>query len=156
MKKLNDRQRLFCEHVAKGTPAGRAYEEAGYSQRGDSADQRACKLLKEPHIAAHLEQLRNESATAAGMSRDELITDLVTILRSPPSAASMDNPLCELAMSKAGPFAKFPDKSRAAERLVRLLGWDKPVKVEGVLTLSRVLQEIHPSGLPGDEPPDDD
>ncbi len=126
---INDRQRRFCELVVAGRPAGRAYEEAGYAVRGDVADAAAARMLGNDRVQDHLVKLREEAEKVAGMTKDDAIRKLVEIWNSPPSAASMDNPLCELKMSKAGPFATFPDKSRCLDRLAKMLGWDEPEKV---------------------------
>ena len=42
---MNPKQRKFCKLYLQGIPAGRAYEQAGYEQRGDNADKSACRML---------------------------------------------------------------------------------------------------------------
>jgi len=59
-----------------------------------------------------------------------MVEFLVKTMRSKPMDASLDNPLCEIKMSKVGPFAAFMEKGKAVERLCKLFGWDAPDKVE--------------------------
>ena len=48
--------------------------------------------------------------------------------------ARLDNPLCEIAMTKIGPAAVFPSKLGAAAQLAKLTGWNsaEKVSVEGI------------------------
>lgn len=128
MRPLNDRQRRFVELLVSGMAAGRAYEAAGYDAKGRQADAAASRLLTNASIKAEVKSMRGEAKRSAKISRDEAIEMLTDILMSKPNQASMKNPLCELKMSKAGPYAAFPDKSRAMERLAKMLGWDEPEK----------------------------
>lgn len=127
-KPLNIRQQRFVELVVSGMPAGRAYEAAGFSARGNAAEVNAARLLRKAQIVSAVETLRSSDAKKASLDRAEAIQILGDIIRSKPSDATMDNPLCEVRMSKAGPFAAFPDKARCLERLAKMLGWDEPEK----------------------------
>ena len=136
-KSLNIRQQKFAGLVADGMPAGRAYEQAGYSvATSQDADTLGSKMSRNVKVAAYIAELREAAAEAAGMTRDEAISKLIEIVNAKPSEASMDNPLCDLRMSKAGPYAAFPDKLRSFERLARMLGWDGPVKLESSTEIS--------------------
>ena len=118
------RQRRFAELVVEGVPAGRAYEQAGYKARGASADVEASKSLRKPKVAKLVEELREEARKSAAISRDELVAMLVEIIRSKPSEASLDNPLCEIRSSRGEPYAVFPDKSRCMDKLIQVLGFE--------------------------------
>lgn len=128
-KPLNDRQRRFAEFVVSGDPATAAYEKAGY-KGGKSAEANSARLMENDKVGAYIAELRAAASEAAGMTRDEVVKMLAGIIRSKPEDARMDNPLCELKMSKAGPFAGFPDKARSLERLCKMLGWDAPDKLQ--------------------------
>lgn len=106
---LNDRQRRFAELVVSGRPAGRAYEEAGYSARGDSADQTASKLLGSTKVSEYVQSLRNEAKTDARMSRNQYLDILDGIATS---------------------GEKDADKIKAIERACKMLGHDEPEKRE--------------------------
>lgn len=51
------------------------------------------------------------------------------VIMSKPSEANMDNPLCELKMSKMGPYATFPDKLTALSIFTKLKGWNQDVNI---------------------------
>lgn len=129
--------RRFGELVAGGMAAGRAYEAAGYTARGVVADVNASKLLATPKVAAFVNELRLKSAETCEMTRVELVKMLVDVIKSKPSDASLDNPLCELSMGAHGPYATFPPKPRYVERLCKMLGWDEPDKLE-----AKILVEV--------------
>ena len=128
--KLSNRQRIFAELVVSGDPATVAYGKAGYSTKGRNAEGNAFALMENHGVKAYIAELREAAATAAGMTRDEAISMLAKIINSKPSEASMENPLCDLRTSKAGPYAAFPDKLRCLARLAKMLGWDGPEKFE--------------------------
>lgn len=128
---LNTRQERFAQFVAAGCSLQDAYEQAGYSCRGASASAKACRLLGEKgkpptKVAKRVAELQAEANAKVEFSRDDALDMLGRILRSRPEEAAMDNPLCELRMTKAGPVAVFPDKTRCVERMARMLGWDEP------------------------------
>jgi len=59
LKPLNPRQERFAQLVASGTPATRAYGEAGYSTKGRNAEACAARLLHEnAGVAAKVTSLR--------------------------------------------------------------------------------------------------
>lgn len=134
---LNDRMRRFGELVAGGMAAGRAYEEAGYVASGVVADAAASRLLTNVKVDAFVKELRLKSAETCEMTRIDLVQMLVDVIKSKPSDASLDNPLCELSMGAHGPYATFPPKPRYVERLCKMLGWDEPDKLE-----AKILVEV--------------
>lgn len=82
-------------------------------------------------------------AEQGGLTKEEVVGMLVEIVRSTPDEATMDNPLCELKMSAKGPYAVFPDKFRAMERLSKMLGWEAvETKGDGEDSLTRLFGEI--------------
>ena len=44
------------------------------------------------------------------MERTDYAKSLVAMYQSPPSAVSMDNPLCDVVHTKSGPRPVFPSK----------------------------------------------
>ena len=61
MKKLSDRQQLFCVYVAEGDNPSLAAVKAGYSEKGNRS--RACRLMKKDEIRAEIRRLQEEIAT---------------------------------------------------------------------------------------------
>ena len=71
-------------------------------------------------------------------------TSAVPIILAKPEDANFNNPLCEVATTKAGPTAVFPSKLGAAAQLAKLTGWNEveKVNIEAGDTLSAFLRQI--------------
>jgi phage terminase small subunit len=138
---ITDRMRRVCELVVAGMPAGRAYERAGYSARGDVADQAASRLLGTVKVARYLEQLRKEA-----MERDDLVQYLVDVLKTPVGKIDANHVLAqEWSMDEAGGIkVKMPAKLAAAAQLAAIMGWNKPqeVKVDASDKLADIIRRI--------------
>ena len=91
-----------------------------------------------------LRKLRAQQSAKSEFSRDQLRQFLIHIITAKPEQASMQNPLCEIAMTKEGPAPVFPDKLGAAAQLAKLTGWNsvEKVSVEAGDTLSAFLRQI--------------
>lgn len=143
---ITDRMRRVCELVVSGMPAGRAYERAGYTARGDVADQAASRLLGTVKVARYLEKLRAEAALKAGMERDDLVQYLVDVLKTPVGTIDANHVLCqEWSMDPEGTIkVKMPAKLVAAGQLAAIMGWNKPqeVKVDASDKLADIISRI--------------
>src|SRR5262245_23127340 len=62
---LNARQERYAQLLAEGMPQSRAYVEAGYKARGQSADAEASKLIRIDKVKTRLAELRAENANAS-------------------------------------------------------------------------------------------
>lgn len=138
---LNDRMRRVCELVVQGHPAGRAYEMAGYTARGDSADQAASKLLGTAKVRAHLDSLRDAASKDAAFGRDDLIGFLVQIIKTPVSEVGQDSRLAQkVKVDDTGMTVEMPGKMLAAKQLAEIMGWNKPAEVK--VDISEKLSDI--------------
>ena len=61
-----------------------------------------------------------QTAEECGMERIDYAKSLVAMYQSPPSAASMDNPLCDVVHTKFGPRPVFPSKISVGSELAKL------------------------------------
>lgn len=128
---INDRMRRVCELVVQGVPAGRAYEQAGYTARGDAADQNASQLLRKPKVADYLRTLRDAAAKNAEFGRDDLIGFLVQIIKTPVSEVGQDSRLAQkVKVDETGMTVEMPGKMLAAKQLAEIMGWNKPQEVK--------------------------
>ena len=59
------------------------------------------------------------------MERADYAKSLAAMYQSPPSAASMDNPLCDVVHTKSGPRPVFPSKISVGSELAKLCNWHK-------------------------------
>jgi hypothetical protein len=64
------------------------------------------------------------------MTREQTVRALSGIIQARPSEASLENPLCEMVVTKVGSAAVFPSKLGAIAQLVKMCGWNEPEKVE--------------------------
>lgn len=131
-KPLNDRQRRFAELVVSGRPAGRAYEEAGYDARGNVADSAAERLLRNVGVQAYLVELRAPQRAAAVLSRQkkrEILAEIATGAIKGTTA----------------------DRYRAIQIDNAMTGDNEPVKIEGEITLRRILEAIDESPMSKDD-----
>ncbi len=80
MKKLSNRQQLFCKYVAEGDNPSLATVKAGYSEKGNRS--RACRLMKKDEIRAEIRSLLDEIATPRIASVLELKQRLTQIIRA--------------------------------------------------------------------------
>jgi terminase small subunit-like protein len=138
----NPRHELFCQAIASGRPAIGAYKLAGY--KNSSAKASATRLMENDGISSRIAELRAQQSTKSEFSRDQLRQFLIHIVTAKPEQASMQNPLCEIAITKKGPAAVFPDKLGAAAQLAKLTGWNsvEKVSVETGDTLSAFLRQV--------------
>lgn len=74
-----------------------------------------------------------------------MVKFLERIIQAKPSEASEESDICETTMTKAGPFTAVCSKMAAAEKLIKMCGWNEPekqeVKVSGSISIDG-LDEI--------------
>jgi phage terminase small subunit len=136
---LSDRQTKFAELVVAGVPAGRAYEQAGYTASGASADSAACKLLRIDKVHNHIQELRRKAAERSEMKRWEMIEWLTRVIRTGPGQVASTSDLAQEYQTDVLPEGsrtrvRMVPKMDAAKQLATLLGWtvpesDKPVQI---------------------------
>src|SRR5436190_4820419 len=124
---LNPRHEAFAQARFNGMPVMEAYRAAGYE--GETAPV-ASKISQHPEVKARLMELHNAAAKVMAYERLDAIKDLVAIIKARPSEAAKDHPLCEVRTGRNGEYHRFPSKLRAMARLVKIMGWDEPLKVE--------------------------
>ena len=77
---LNARQLAFCREFCIDLNASAAARRAGYSQR--TAGRHAADLMQDPRIQAEIQRLTAAKAARASMEADEVVEQLVNIVRS--------------------------------------------------------------------------
>jgi phage terminase small subunit len=124
---LSPRQEQFANARVKGLGVMEAYHAAGYT--GDSPNL-AWRLNSLPAVKARIAELNGGVEAVTGYGKDDAIRDLVAILRSRPSDAGPDHPLCEMRMSAWGQYHRFPSKLATITLLAKMLGWAQPMQVQ--------------------------
>lgn len=118
----NAKHELFAQALAKGATADAAYVKAGYkAHRGNAATLRANQSIQDRVV-----ELKGQAAKAVVFGLQDAIKFCVDVVQAKPEDASASNPLCEVKMSKAGPYYAFPDKNNALDKLAKMLGFYAP------------------------------
>jgi len=108
-KKLTDKQRVFCQEYIRDWNGTRAAIAAGYSE--NSAKEIASENLTKPNIAAYIEEIQQDIAKQAGLSKLGVLEELKTILEE-------DNPEKVTAANKL----------KALEIINKMLSFNDPEK----------------------------
>ena len=119
----NSRHEKFALIVAKGKTRSEAYREVTGSAK--NADANADNWLNAPGVRERIAELQEQTAEECGMERIDYAKSLVAMYQSPPSATSMDNPLCDVVHTKFGPRPVFPSKISVGSELAKLCNWHK-------------------------------
>ena len=125
----NARYERFAQIVADGklTPTA-AYREALGADARDP-DVNSCRWMKKPPIAKRIAELQAEAAGKYSLSREAYIRSLVEMYEAKPGDASMDNPRCDVLITRGQKHAVFPQKMAVGAQLSKLVGWDRPTEV---------------------------
>lgn len=133
---LSPRERKFAELFLNGIPAGRAYEQAGYSAKGDSADASASRLLKSEKVSAFVNAQRKKIADGCLRERWELVAWLQDAIWTPVGEVGEDHPLAlEMTKDEVGKTTvrtkvKMVSKMDAVKQLSAMMGWNAAEKVK--------------------------
>ena len=124
----NVRHEKFAQCVASGLSGADAYRQAAeYS--GKQADGNAANWMKRPGVRERIEELKAESSARCSLSREAYIRSLVEMYEAKPRDASMDNPRCDVLITRGQKHAVFPQKLAVGAQLSKLVGWDRPTEV---------------------------
>ncbi len=124
----NVRHEKFAQCVASGLSGADAYRQAAeYS--GKQADGNAANWMKRPGVRERIEELKAESSARCSLSREAYIRSLVEMYEAKPGDASMDNPRCDVLITRGQKHAVFPQKLAVGAQLSKLVGWDRPTEV---------------------------
>jgi phage terminase small subunit len=79
---MNDRQRRFADLVFQGRAAGRAYEQAGYAARENSADTAGARLLRNVQVTDYLDDLRSKTESSTILNGTEIRETLTRCIKA--------------------------------------------------------------------------
>jgi len=72
-KPLSVRHEAFCQGIAKGKTATRAYQDAGYQVSDEVGKANASRLLTNANVANRLKELQKKNEEAGELSRPEFM-----------------------------------------------------------------------------------
>lgn len=128
----NPRRLKFALLVLAGVPAGRAYEQAGFSQRGARADSAGARLRQHPEVSARIKYEQRKTAEANRLERWQLVEWLQSAVVTPVGDIDEKSPLAQEIEEVTTPAGctrrrvKSVGKLEAAKQLAALLGWTAP------------------------------
>lgn len=152
---LNERQRTFAHHYAMIPNASRAAREAGYSEA--TAAQQGYALLRNPHVRAEIDRLRDEALADLGIDRLYILGQLKNIADGEVKYETKDG-------EEIPAPTKDTDRIRALELLGKYQGlWVDRVQHEGEVTFTLDIPKPAPlrdndtepaqlEGVDGDDP----
>lgn len=76
---LSDQQRRFADGILKGKSQREAYESAGYKARGDSADSKAARLVRNGKVAAYLAEKRQKLEKETEITVERVLRELAIV-----------------------------------------------------------------------------
>ena len=85
--------------------------------------------MKKPPIAERIAELKANAADKCSLSREAYIRSLEEIYDAKPCDASLDNPRCDVLITRGQKHAVFPQKLVVGAQLSKLVGWDRPTEV---------------------------
>jgi hypothetical protein len=147
---IDARRHAFALLILEGVPAGRAYERAGYHQRGARADSAGHKLRHRPAVAAFIAHERESLRKSAQITREQLAAWLVAVIRTPCGDLDGTSPLVqkfsrdEIGEAVIRTRVEMVSKLEACRQLAALMSWDEPERVEftAAAQLADLIQTI--------------
>ena len=131
----NPKHEAFAQAVANECSAAEAYRQ-GWGCSAKSAETAGPRLARDVQVSSRISELRNEASEASKLTRQGMVRWLERIITAKPSEASADSDICETVMTKMGPFTQLCNKLTAAEKLIKMAGWNEPDEVEAKLEVT--------------------
>jgi phage terminase small subunit len=145
---LNPKQERFVHEYLVDLNPKAAYIRAGYKGRGSSADVTACKLLKNPKIAAAVKEARQAIAEKAiaelALTKEWVLDELIDNVRK----AKQGEPILDSTASIVGYRKNFQAATAALALIGKELGMfkgsattDKPKSYSNIEELKERVRE---------------
>ena len=129
---LTPKQAMAVEHYVMHGCMSDAYRAAGYSTRGKPAtvNRKAIALFDLPHVAARVQELREENAERCALTREEALQILARCARGEEPSEIKET----YRNGKVQRIIRARRPIEAIARIARMCGWDKqgPIEAEGV------------------------
>lgn len=114
----NPKQEGFANDCASGKSAAEAYMIHWPDSSAKSAETNGPAMARRNQVAIRIAELRGMAQTLADEKAQNTVLTILEkreyiarVIRAKPSQAGMENPDCELVMTKMGPAALFPSKA---------------------------------------------
>ena len=132
----NQKHERFAQAVADGAACAEAYRNI-WGCSPSSAETAGPRLGRDIQVMSRIAELRNQADNASKITRAGMVEWLERILKATPNEANPDSDICEVVMTKMGPHCQVVNKMSAAEKLIKMAGWNEPekLKTEGQLEI---------------------
>lgn len=135
----NPQNEMFAQMMAMAVLTAQSQKEVYVQVFGDDglddkaidrkASQLACSKSVGDRIAYLGSRAMKTQEKRLEYTLENALNFLAKTVMAAPCEASMDNPLCEIKMSKDGPYPVFVDKLGALQLLSKLKGWLQEVNI---------------------------
>jgi len=132
---LSTRHEAFAQQVASGESAAAAYRAVYTKASVSSAQTLGPEMLRNPQISFRVNELRREVRAVAAknfaMTKVTMLNWLKSIIDTPVGEVHEAHELaqevtyCESSMGSSKKV-KMPGKLEAAEKIIRMMGWNEP------------------------------
>ena len=93
-KNLNQRQEVFCQHIAAGLSGVEAFKRVTPGNPRD-CDVKAAQMRRKPGVEQRIQQLMAENAQRAQMTREELLAFYAEVIRTPADRVPAGSPVIQ-------------------------------------------------------------
>jgi len=143
----NSKHEQFAQLCAEGMSAAQAYLKSHPKSSAVSAETNGPALARTNQVSIRVAELRKEASDASSLTRAGMVQWLERIIKAKPSEASDESDICETVMTKMGPFTQLCPKMGAAEKLIKMAGWNSPEEVKhsgsvGIEVLSEAVAKV--------------
>ena len=130
-KNLNQRQALFCQHIAEGLSGVEAFKRVTPGNPRD-CDVKAAQMRRKPGVEARIAALLAQNAKKSEMTRQEALQWLSAVIRTSPSEVTKSSSLCQAYEETPDGTIKLRmvDKVVALQQLARMCAWNSPEQLE--------------------------
>ena len=150
-KNLNQRQALFCQHIAAGLSGVEAFKRVTPGSPRD-CDVKAAQMRRKPGVEARIRELMRENDKKSEMSRQEALQWLSAVIRTSPGEVTKSSPLCQAYEETPDGTIKLRivDKVVALQQLARMCDWNSAERIEvSADSLGSYLLELRAQSLFG-------
>ena len=128
---LSTRHEAFAQQVASGESAAAAYRAVYTKASVSSAQTLGPEMLRNPQISLRVHELRREVRALAAknfaMTKVTMLNWLKSIIDTPVGEVTVGHALAqEYSTNDTGTRVKMPGKLEAAEKIIRMMGWNEP------------------------------
>jgi len=131
---LSAKHEAFAQRVASGESAAAAYRATYPKASTPSAQTLGPEMLRNPQVSFRVKELRKAVREIAlrefALTTTQILRYCLEVLETPAGQVTPRHKLCqEYTVGKTGVRVKMPGKLEAAEKIIKMMGWNEPEEV---------------------------